>query len=143
VIVGRTDRIRSAIVRIVSAAALCCVAAGTAVAQERETGPLAAGQWIGDLVPMNHPDHATPLRFDIEVEDAVIRLTVVGPDSTGLEAYDVSLSADTLRYTFDEPEADVPLRCVLARADGGSFEGRCADEGGKWAHVRMRPPGGP
>lgn len=101
---------------------------------------LQEGRWTGSLTPMNHPDMANPVAYDVDYEGDVLQIALVGPSGAAVPTRDIHLSADTLRFTFDEPEENVPLQCALASDGAGGFAGRCADESGKWARFTMRPP---
>lgn len=101
---------------------------------------LAEGRWSGTLAPMNHPEMANPVAYDVSYEGNLLHIAVVGPDGAALPTRDVRLTADTLYFAFDEPEENVPLRCTLRRDTTDSFAGRCADASGQWARFTMQPP---
>lgn len=120
--------------RIAFFATLCLLAACGTSAQLEE------GRWTGALTPMNHPDMANPVVYDVRYEGRALHIELIGPGGAAVPTREVRLEADTLRFTFDEPEEGVPLRCALGREGAGGFEGRCADAAGKWAEFTMRPP---
>lgn len=115
-------------------AAACFLAAcgGSAGLQE--------GRWTGDLTPMNHPDRTSPIAYDVDYSTGKLSIALVGPDGGAIPARDARLDADTLRFSFNEPEEGVPLRCALGGDGAGGFSGRCTDADGKWARFTMRPP---
>jgi hypothetical protein len=101
---------------------------------------LAEGRWSGTLTPMNHPEMANPIAYDVGYEADALHIAVVGPEDTALPTRGVRLTADTLYFAFDEPEENVPLRCALGRENADHFAGRCTDTAGKWARFTMQPP---
>ena len=111
------------------------LAACTSAPAER----LPEGTWTGTFTPMNHPDMHAPVTYDVRYADAALALSITAPDGTPLPARDVAYTADALRFTFDEPDANVPLDCTLD-AEATGFAGRCTDAEGKWARFTMRPP---
>ena len=118
--------------------ALLFLVACSASAQAQD---LQEGAWTGTLTPMNHPEMATPLTYDVRhIGDSLaISLQTVGA-SDPIAARGIVLAADTLLFAFNEPEADVRLRCAFGRQEDGSYAGRCADAEGKWAAFTMVPP---
>lgn len=115
-------------------------AALTLLAACGTSSQLQEGRWTGALTPMIHPDMANPVAYDVRYEAGALHIDLVGPGGAAVPTRDVRLAADTLRFTFDEPEERVPLRCALGRDGAGGFAGRCADPTGKWARFTMRPP---
>lgn len=107
---------------------------------ETTTPRIQAGEWAGGLTPMNHPEMETPLRYGVSYEDDSLRIVLYGPDITAMPAQDAALTGDTLRFSFEEPEENVRLDCALGRRSDNRFEGRCSDDGGKWARFTMIPP---
>jgi hypothetical protein len=103
------------------------------------TPDLTPGRWTGTLTPMNHPDMRTPVAYDVRHADGALALDVVVSADTHLPARELRLSADSLFFVFDEPDAGVPLACAWGR-DGAGFAGRCTDASGKWARFTMQPP---
>jgi hypothetical protein len=101
---------------------------------------LAEGRWSGTLTPMNHPEMANPIAYDVGYEGDDLRIDLVGPDGAALPTRDVRLTTDTLFFVFDEPEENVPLRCALGRENADRFAGRCTDTAGQWARFTMQPP---
>ena len=102
---------------------------------------LQEGTWTGTLTPMNHPEMATPLIYDVRHVGDSLAITLTSPalpDSVVMR--EITLTADTLSFAFNEPEADVLLRCALGRQEDGSYTGRCADAEGKWATFAMIAP---
>ena len=106
----------------------------------RTKADLEDGLWTGSLSPMNHPEAATPITYDVAHEDDVLTIRLLGPDSLLIPTRGVTLASDTLFFTFDEPEEGVALECALAAAEAGSYAGRCEDAEGKWAYFTMVPP---
>lgn len=103
--------------------------------------PLAEGRWAGSLTPMNHPDQATPVAFDIREDRGAWTVTLLGPGGATLPGRDVSWDGATLRFTFDEPEAGVPLACAWTSREGAVLAGRCTDADGRWAQFDVRHAG--
>lgn len=101
--------------------------------------PLRAGTWWGALTPMNHPEMANPVSYDVSYPDGVLAIALTGPGGETLPTRDLRLDGDTLRFVFDEPDAGLPLICALGR-NGDDFAGRCTDPGGQWARFTMLPP---
>jgi hypothetical protein len=123
----------------VAAAFLMLFIACAPAADEASSEPyLPEGQWTGGLVPMNHPDHMTPLTYTVRRDGEVLAITL--GDTIPTRA--VRLQGDTLRFQFNEPEEGVLLDCALGRQEDGSFAGRCTDAGGQWARFTMVPPAG-
>lgn len=108
-----------------------------------ESSPqLEEGYWGGTLTPMNHPDVANPMGYEVSYKDNLLTINVIGPDSSLIPTRNIRTENDTLYFQFNEPEEQVTLDCALARhesADEG-FAGRCTDESGKWARFTMIPP---
>lgn len=100
---------------------------------------LEEGRWTGALTPMNHPDMANPVAYDVSYHGDALAIDLIGPGGAAVPTRDVRLTDDTLYFAFDEPEENVTLSCALGRADGG-FAGRCTAPDGKWARFTMRPP---
>ncbi len=96
--------------------------------------------WSGGLTPMNHLDQVTPLSFDITYQDDELAMVLGGPEGIQVPIRNARVDGDTLRFAFNEPEVGVELNCALAKGIEPAFEGRCADETGKWALVTMNPP---
>ena len=114
------------------------LAANTAQTRAQD---LQEGTWTGALTPMNHPEMATPLTYDVRHVGDSLAISFGMPGSPELMATrEVALVADTLHFAFDEPEADVRLDCALGRQEDGSYAGRCADAEGKSATFTMIPP---
>lgn len=100
---------------------------------------LDAGRWTGTLTPMNHPDMATPVAYDVQYEGTRLVIDLIGPNGTTTPTRRPRLDGDTLFFSFEEPEEQVRLDCALGRADTEAFAGRCADAAGKWARFTMIP----
>ena len=105
--------------------------------------PFEEGRWRGALTPMNHPEMATPVAYDVRHDDGGLAISLLGPNDTRVPIRDPRLDGDTLRFAFVEPEEQVLLRCALGRDEAGGFGGRCADPSGKWARFTMIPPAQP
>ncbi len=101
--------------------------------------PLEPGVWTGTLTPMNHPDLHQPVTYDVQSSNGALSIALVGPGGQAVPTRSVQLDPDTLFFTFDEPEEQVPLDCALVR-DADELAGRCTDASGKWARFTMRPP---
>lgn len=101
---------------------------------------LEEGQWTGSLTPMNHPDMSNPIAYQVAHADGQLRINIIGPDGSPVPARDIRLEKDTLFFTFNEPEEQVPLDCALGENESGSYSGRCTDASGKWAAFSMTPP---
>ncbi|MEM1128179.1 MAG: hypothetical protein AAGI71_16150 [Bacteroidota bacterium] len=101
---------------------------------------LSEGTWTGTITPMNHPDRPSPITYEVRQATGGYQLTLQAGGGSGLAARDLTLQADTLAFTFNEPEAQVPLRCVLVAEPDGHYAGRCTDPGGQWARFTMHPP---
>ena len=115
--------------------ALCLLAACST------SNTLEEGRWTGALTPMNHPEMANPVAYDVRYEGDALTIDLLGPGSEAIPTREVMFDGDTLRFVFDEPEEGVPLRCALGATDPGGFAGRCADAFGQWAMFTMLPPG--
>ena len=100
------------------------------------------GTWTGSLTPQNHPDLHIPMTYSVEecAEGLKITLTSGQGNAGAVQARNVRVSAERVRFVFDEPEAEVPLTCRLERQRDGSFAGRCTADDGKYATFVMRPP---
>ena len=101
---------------------------------------LKAGTWTGSLTPMNHPEINNSISYKISYPNDQLNIMLIGPNGTKTETREVYLRADTLFFTFDEPEEQVALNCALARERKGVFVGRCSDSAGKWARFTMKAP---
>ena len=113
-------------------ALLCLAACGSSSLLEE-------GRWTGALTPMNHPDMANPVAYDVSYDGDALAIDLIGPGGAAVPTRDVRLANGTLYFTFDEPEEGVALDCALGSIDGG-FSGRCTAPDGKWARFTMRPP---
>lgn len=102
---------------------------------------LETGRWEGSLTPMNHPEMENPVSYDVSYVDGELAINIIGPNSTVMETKDPRVQNDTLHFSFEEPEEQVVLTCKMASTGDHAFEGRCADDSGKWALFRMRYPG--
>lgn len=101
---------------------------------------LPEGTWTGALTPMNHPEMANPVTYDVRYPEGTLAIDLIGPDDSRIATRAVRLTADSLHYTFDEPEEGITLQCALGRRSGGHFDGRCTDAAGQWARFTMVPP---
>lgn len=108
--------------------------------QPAESPRLTEGTWTGTLTPMNHPDMHTPLTYEVAYAADTLGLVLGGPNGSEMPAREAEVKGNTLFFSFDEPDAGVPLRCALARTEDAGFEGRCVDPEGKWALFSMQPP---
>lgn len=113
-----------------------------AASEASQVALLASGLWTGDLTPMNHPDRSTPLQFQVSHTEDALDIIIEGPGGMTLRTRGTRIQGDTLRFNFIEPEAMVSLRCALGGAAETGFQGRCQDNTGQWAQVRMLPPQG-
>lgn len=103
---------------------------------------LEEGYWTGTLTPMNHPDMANPMVYEVSYIEEALGINVVNPDSSLIPTQNVRMENDTLYFQFSEPEEKITLDCALARHEPAEqgFAGRCTDEFGKWARFTMIPP---
>lgn len=101
---------------------------------------LVEGPWRGGLTPMHHPEMTNPLVFEVRYEGNTLAIDIMGQDSIVVHTQNPSLRRDTLLFSFNEPEKQIPLRCVLARMNESEFAGRCTDPKGQWARFTMRAP---
>jgi hypothetical protein len=118
--------------------AVLLLAVGLAACQP--SPPLDAGRWTGTLTPMNHPDMATPVAYDVRYDGGRLAVDLIGPNGTTTSTHAPRLVGDTLFFSFDEPEEQVRLDCALGRSDTGTYAGRCVDPSGKWARFTMVAP---
>jgi hypothetical protein len=88
---------------------------------------------------MDHPEMANPVSYDVSYPGGVLAIALTGPGGETIPTRAVRLDDDTLRFVFNEPDADLPLTCALGR-DGDGFAGRCTDPDGRWARFTMLPP---
>jgi erythromycin esterase len=102
---------------------------------------LEEGRWTGALTPMNHPEIANPVAYEVRYEGDILAIELIGPGGELVQMRETRLDGDTLFFAFDEPEEQVPLECSLARDAAGAFAGRWMDVSGKWARFTMVPPG--
>jgi hypothetical protein len=103
---------------------------------------LEAGRWSGTLTPMNHPEMATSIAYDVRYGGEGLAVDLIGPGGASVPTDRPQFDGDTLRFAFEEPDAQVRLSCVLGRERDG-YAGRCTDPGGKWARFTMVPPSRP
>jgi hypothetical protein len=88
---------------------------------------------------MNHPEMTTPIAYDVRYDGEGLAVNLVGPGGASIPTDRPHLDGDTLRFAFDEPDAQVRLSCVLGQERDG-YAGRCTDPDGKWARFSMKPP---
>lgn len=119
------------------AAALSMIGACTTPAS---APTLPEGTWTGALTPMNHPEMANPVTYDVHYPGGALAIDLVGPNGARIATRSVQHAPDSLRFAFDEPEEGVTLQCDLGRQADGAFAGRCTDPDGKWARFTMIPP---
>lgn len=98
------------------------------------------GTWTGTLTPQNHPDLRLPMTYTVEECAEGLAITLASAAGLSAEARAVRATSDRIRFTFDEPEARVPLTCDLRRGETGVFAGRCTAADGKYATFTMAPP---
>jgi len=115
-------------------------ASGVGVDMINSAPRLSEGIWSGRLAPMNHLDQISPLMFSVAYEDDLLAMVLSGPDEMEIPIRNARVDGDTLRFEFNEPEGNFLLTCALAGEANSGFEGRCADESGKWAFVGLEPP---
>lgn len=101
---------------------------------------LPEGTWTGTLTPMNHPEMANPITYDVHYPEGALAIDLIGPNDSRITTRAVHLTVDSLHYRFDEPEEGVTLQCALGRRSDGHFDGRCMDAAGQWARFTMVPP---
>ncbi len=135
-------RRRNAALDKMSPLVIACIVTACSVAACGNSPRLEEGRWTGALTPMNHPDMANPVQYDVSYDGDVLTLLLIGPDGDSVRTDNPRLVEDTLFFTFDEPEEDVRLDCALGRrsAAEGGFAGRCTDPTGQWARFTMNPP---
>ena len=98
------------------------------------------GTWTGSLTPQNHPDLHLPMTYTVEECAEGLAITVASAAGQAAEAREVRVTADRIRFTFEEPEENVPLACDLRQGEDGVFAGRCTAPDGKYATFTMEPP---
>lgn len=98
------------------------------------------GTWTGTLTPMNHPEMANPVTYDVRSPDGALAIDLLGPGGARVATRALHLASDSLHFAFDEPEEGATLQCGLGRQPDGGFAGRCTDAAGKWARFTMVPP---
>lgn len=119
----------------------CIVLGGMAACSAPNSAPaLPEGTWTGTLTPMNHPEMANPVAYEVRYLEDTLAIDLIGPNDSRITTRAVHLSADSLHYRFDEPEEGVTLQCALGCQSDGRFEGRCTDATGQWARFTMVPP---
>lgn len=101
---------------------------------------LQSGHWTGTLTPMNHPDMANPIDYEVSYKNDSLMLGIVGPDSTVIPTRVKRVEDDSLFFSFNEPEEQVLLDCAFGKKESGELAGRCTDSSGKWALLTMVPP---
>ena len=100
---------------------------------------LEEGRWTGTLTPMNHPEMANPVAYEVRQMEGSLSIDLIGPSGNRIPTRHPRLEGDSLYFSFEEPEEQVRLRCVLGPVEM-SFAGRCVDDNGKWAWFTMEPP---
>lgn len=115
--------------------ALVCLLAGCGTSPDIEEG-----RWSGVLTPMNHPDMANPVAYDVRHEGGLLAIDLIGPGGEAVATHNPRLEGDTLFFAFHEPEEQVRLECALGRDSTRGFAGRCVDASGQWARFTMVPP---
>lgn len=115
--------------------ALVCLLAGCGTSPGIEEG-----RWSGVLTPMNHPDMANPVAYDVRHEGGLLAIDLIGPGGEGVATHNPRLEGDTLFFAFHEPEEQVRLECALGPDSMRGFAGRCVDASGQWARFTMEPP---
>lgn len=103
------------------------------------TPELEEGRWTGALTPMNHPEMKNPVAYEISYQSDTLEIELIGPNGSVIQTQQPKVEADTLFFTFKEPEEQIVLDCALAKNNTG-FAGRCSDPSGKWAHFTMVAP---
>jgi hypothetical protein len=88
---------------------------------------------------MNHPEMQLPVSYEVSYNVEQLQINLIGPDSSVTLTNDPYLRGDTLYFSFNEPEEQVFLQCVLAKQSIAGFAGRCTDPSGKWAQFTMAP----
>ncbi|NGP88089.1 hypothetical protein [Fodinibius halophilus] len=115
---------------------LVCVAVSCQSNDQR----LEEGRWIGSLSPMSHPDMENPVAYAVSYnENDELEIILIGPSGDPIQTRKPELKADTLTFSFKEPEEQVFLNCKLVR-EQSAFSGKCTDMEGKWAQFTMNPP---
>lgn len=85
--------------------------------------PLKQGRWAGTLTPMNHPGMENPVSYEVRYSWKDLLIKLIGPDGVPIATHSPRLEADTLYFSFKEPEEQVLLNCVLA--GHGTTGGSC------------------
>jgi len=80
-----------------------------------------------------------PVAYEISYQSGTLNIELIGPNGTVIKTRQPKAEADTLFFTFKEPEEQALLDCALAKNITG-FAGRCTDPSGKWAHFTMVSP---
>lgn len=119
---------------------LCLIFAGVITACS-SSPELKEGHWTGHLSPMNHPEMAIPVDYEVTYSESGLNISIIGSDGIAVETQNPHIEKDTLFFVFNEPEEQVRLACALARNDNRGFSGKCTDASGKWAQFTMVAPG--
>lgn len=107
---------------------------------EKPPPTLEEGKWTGTIIPIAHPDQRTEVYYRVSYESQDLRIQIGTSETEARPVRAIQLTADSLRFIFNEPEADVELSCTFGLQSNGVYEGPCADAAGKSAHFTMRPP---
>lgn len=90
---------------------------------------------------MNHPEMENPVSYKVTYTDDRLSISILDPGGALIPTNAPRLEGDTLFFSFNEPEEQVLLNCVLAKNNKKEYSGRCQDSEGKWAQFTMIPPG--
>ncbi len=105
------------------------------------TRTVAANRALVGIFDANEsPRNAKSHRLSSGYEGEELQISIVGHDSSLISTKEILLTADTLYFSFSEPEEQVELDCALAKNKAAEFSGKCVDPSGKWAKFTMTPP---
>lgn len=101
---------------------------------------LPEGKWSGVMIPADNPSDRSAVYYRLQYAEGGLAILVgmSGMDSQPAES--VLLSADSLKFVFEHPEAGHPMRCALGSRDNGSYEGPCVTPDGSSTYFTMVPP---
>ena len=101
---------------------------------------LEEGKWTGTIIPMAQPDQRSEVYYRVSYESQDLRILIGTSDTEARPVRAIQLTTDSLRFIFNEPEADVEVSCSFGLQSNGVYEGPCSDAAGKSAHFSMTPP---
>ncbi len=101
---------------------------------------LEVGKWTGVIIPSANPDERTEIYYRVSYVAEDLQILIGSSETEARPVRDIHLTVDSLRFIFNEPEADVEVSCTFGLQSNGVFEGPCGDSDGKSAYFTMRPP---